>query len=84
MRAPEDGRVEHPGELEVGRVASLAAGADVPVDARRRLPDERARPLGPLVERVLLDEDPLLGVAALDFFLGADQASDRIASRIFG
>src|SRR5919198_388911 len=54
-------------------------------EPRRRLPDDRPRPGGPLVERVLLDHDPLLGEAALDLLLGADQSCQvRIASSIFG
>ena len=40
---------------------------------------------GPLLERVLVDDDPLLGVAAFDLLLGLDQpCHDAIASSIFG
>src|SRR5205085_4048936 len=48
-------------------------------------PDDRLRACRPLVERILLDHDPLLGEPALDLFLGADQSRHvRIASSIFG
>ena len=56
-----------------------------PVDAR--LPGDRpsCAPGGPLLERVLLDDEPDLLVPALDLLLGADQSRHvRIASSIFG
>jgi hypothetical protein len=56
-----------------------------PVDPRRGPPDGVERAFGPLVERVLLDDGPLLGVAAFDLLLGADQSRhEPIASSIFG
>ena len=81
----ENGRLEHPGQLEVGRVARLAAHAFVAVLTRRRPPDHRERPGGPLLERILLDDDPHLLEAPFDLLLGADQPCQlRIASSIFG
>ena len=51
----------------------------------RRAADHLERARRPLVERVLLDDDPRLGVAALDLLLGLDQARhDWIASSIRG
>ncbi len=77
--------MEHPRQLEVGRVARLAAHALVAVLARRGPPDHLERPLGPLLERILLDDDPDLLEASLDLFLGADQSChERIASSILG
>ena len=77
--------MEHAGELDVGRIASFSTGAR---EARHPLggaADRLARPGGPLLEVVLLDHDPLLGVAPLDFLLGPDQPrQERIASSIFG
>ena len=56
-----------------------------PVLARRRPADDRERPRGPLLERILLDDEPHLLEAALDLLLGADQSRHvRIASSIFG
>src|SRR4029077_17850194 len=47
--------------------------------------DHRERPGGPLLERILLDDDPHLLEASLDLFLGADQSChERIASSILG
>ena len=71
--AAEHGRLEHPRQAEVGGVARLPGRPLAAVDARRRAADHLERPLGPGVERVLLDHDPLLGVAALDLLLGLDQ-----------
>src|SRR5205807_1639577 len=69
----------------VCRVDRGSGGALDAVDAASRLPDHRARPGRPLVERILLDHDPLLGEPALDLLLGADQSRHvRIASSIFG
>jgi hypothetical protein len=85
VRTAQDGRVEHSGQLDVGRVPRLAPGSLQPVEPCRRAADRVARPLGPLLERVLLDDDPRLGVAALDFLLGLDQPRhEAIASSIFG
>jgi hypothetical protein len=49
------------------------------------VPDDLARPCGPLVEDVLVHDDPLLLVTTFDFFLGSNQSHHvRIASSIFG
>ena len=85
VRAAEHGRVEHPGKPDVGRVLDLAAGARVTVDPCRRASDHLHGALGPAVERILLDDDPLLRVLAFDLLLGADQSRHvEIASSIFG
>jgi hypothetical protein len=85
VRAAQDGGVQHPRELDVGGVDRGAGRALDAVDTRGRLPHDRARPGRPLVERVLVDHDPLLGEPALDLLLGADQSRQlRIASSIFG
>jgi hypothetical protein len=85
VRAAQDGGVEHAGQLDIRGVDRLAAGALTAVEPGSGLPDGSQRPLGPLVERVLLHHDPLLGVAALDFLLGTDQARQvAIASSILG
>ena len=85
MRGPENGRVQHPRQLEIGGVRCLAARPLGAVDARDLAADDRQRAFGPLVENVLLDHDPLLGVAPLDFLLGLDQPRHvAIASSIFG
>jgi len=77
--------MEHPRQLDVRRVARLTAGPLETVDPLRWPSDGVERTFGPLVERVLLDHDPLLGVAALDLLLGADQPRHvEIASSIFG
>ena len=85
VRRAEHRRVQHPREVEVGGVDGLAAGAFEPVDALDRLPDDPARALGPLLERVLLDDEPDLLVPPLDLLLRPDQPRHvRIASSIFG
>ncbi len=85
VRASQDGSVEHAGELDVRRIASFAAGAREARHPLGRAAHRLAGPGGPLLEVVLLDDDPLLGVAALDFLLGPDQPrQERIASSIFG
>jgi hypothetical protein len=71
--AAQDSGVKHPGQLDVGRVARLAAGALSAVLARRGPADHVERAGGPLLERVLVDDRPDLLVAALDLLLGADQ-----------
>jgi hypothetical protein len=77
--------VQHARELDVGRVRRLSARALRAVDPWDTAADVRERPGRPLVERVLVDDDPLLGVAALDFLFGPDQpCHDVIASSIFG
>src|SRR4029079_19119984 len=63
----------------------LAARALEPVLPRRRLADDVERSVRPLVERILLDDEPDLFVPAFDLFLGPDQSRHvRIASSIFG
>ena len=73
VRAAQDRALEHPGELDVARVAGLAARLLVAVEPWCVLADDRTRPGRPLVERVLLDERPDLLVPALDLLLGLDQ-----------
>jgi hypothetical protein len=70
--ASYDGGVQHSGQPDVSGVARLAAGPLAPVHARRRAPNRDERSRRPLVERVLLDEDPRLLDAALDFPLGLE------------
>jgi hypothetical protein len=85
VRAAQHGRVQHAGQLDVRGEDRLAARPLHAVDARNRLPDELERAGRPLVDRILVDHDPLLGVVALDFFLGADQSCHvRTASSILG
>ena len=85
VRAAQHGCVQHPRQLEVGGVDRLAARTLEAVDARRRLADDLARAGGPLLQRVLLDDEPDLLEPAFDFLLGADQSRHvRIASSIFG
>ena len=77
--------MEHAGQLDVGGVLGLAACALVPVLPRRRPPDRVSGAGRPLLQRVLVDDDPLLGVAALDLLLGLDQSRHvSTASSIFG
>ena len=77
--------MKHSGEAQVGGVRRLAARPGAAVDARCGPADDRLRTIGPLVERVLLDQDPLLGEGSLDLLLGLDQPrQERIASSIFG
>ena len=81
----QDGRVEHPAQTEIGGERGLAAGALEAVDAHGGSTDDLPRAFGPLLERVLVDDEPHLLVAAFDFFLGADQSRHvRMASSIFG
>ena len=55
------------------------------VETRHLTADYRELPLGPLLERVLLDDDPDLLVTAFNFLLGADQSRQvAIASSILG
>ena len=85
VRRAQDRRVEHAGQLHVRRVARLAANALECVDAHRVAADDRERPGGPLLERILLDDEPDLLEAALDLLLGPDQSRHvRIASSIRG
>jgi hypothetical protein len=73
VRGAEDRRVQHPGQLDVRRVASLATGTLGTGDARSGTADDFPGPGRPLVERVLLDHEPHVLVAALDLLLGLDQ-----------
>jgi hypothetical protein len=77
--------VEHPRQLDVRGEAGLSAGLLEAVDARRVTADDVARPGRPLEERILVDEEPDLLVAALDFLLGLDQPCQlEIASSMRG
>ena len=77
--------MQHPREPDVGGVTSLAAHALAGVLARRRPADDLAGALRPLLERILLDDEPDFLEPAFDLFLGADQPCQlRIASSIFG
>ena len=77
--------MEHSGQPDVGRVARLAARAERAGHPRGGPADDLARAGGPLLERVLLDDEPDLLVTALDLLLGADQSCHvEIASSIFG
>src|SRR5581483_7061137 len=85
VRRAKHGGVHHPGKREIGGVDRLPGRALATVDARRRLPDDAAGPGRPLLERVLLDDDPHLLVAAFDLLLGPNQSRHvRIASSILG
>ena len=85
VRRAQDGRVQHPRLREVRRVDRLPGRALAAVDANGVAADDLERPGRPLVERVLLDDEPDLLVPALDLLLGADQSCHvRIASSIFG
>ena len=56
-----------------------------PVQAGCRPADDVERALRPLLQRILLDDEPDLLEAALDLLLGADQSRQcRIASSILG
>ncbi len=77
--------MQHPGELHVGRELRLAACALHAVDAWNLAADDLERPSGPLVDRILVDDDPLLGVLPFDFLLGANQSRHVLmASSILG
>src|SRR6266540_2654788 len=67
---PQHRRVQHPGQLEIGGVWRLATRALRSVQARHPLTDGLEWTLRPLVERVLVDDYPPLGVLPFDFFLG--------------
>jgi len=85
IRAAEDRCVQHPGQLEIGCVDRFASRSFEAVDARRGLPDDLPRAGGPLLQRVLFDDEPDLLEPAFDFLLGADQSCHvRIASSILG
>src|SRR5437764_1513549 len=77
--------MEHSRQLDVGRVTRLAAHTQGAVLAGCRPADHGERPLRPLFERILLDDEPHLLEASLDLLLRADQPCQlRIASSIFG
>jgi hypothetical protein len=77
--------VKHPGEVNVRRVFRLAPRPGERIHAFRRAADRLERAGRPLLERVLLDDDPLLGELPLDFLLGANQSRQvLIASSIRG
>ena len=81
----QHGSVEHARQLNVGRVERPPGGALEAVLPRRRPADDVARSVGPLVERILLDDEPDFLEAAFDFLFGSDQSCHvRIASSIFG
>jgi hypothetical protein len=83
-RAQQDG-MQHSRQLHVGRVARLSAHTLGSVLADRVAADDRLRSGGPLRQRILLDDEPHLFEAALDFLLGADQPCQcRIASSMRG
>ena len=85
VRATEYRRVQHPGQLHVGRIERLAAYPHRPVYTRHLLAHRRERSRRPLVERILVDHDPDFLVAPFDFLLGADQSCQVLmASSIFG
>ena len=73
VRATEHCRVEHARELQVGRVPRLAARALGPVIPPCLPADRRSRSRGPLLERILLDDQPDVLVPTLDLLLGLDQ-----------
>ncbi len=84
-RAAQNRGMQRPGKLQVGRIERLAACPAEAVGACRRAPDHLARARGPLLERVLLDDEPDLLEPPLDLLLGADQSRHvRIASSILG
>src|SRR5260221_5198759 len=77
--------MQHPGQLDVGREARFAAYALRRVLPHGRPADDGLRPCGPLLQRILLDDEPHLLEAALDLLLRADQSRHvRIASSIRG
>ena len=77
--------MEHSGQLDVRRVARLAARAQRPGHPGGGPADDLARAGRPLLEHVLLDDEPDLLVTALDLLLGSDQSCHvEIASSIFG
>jgi hypothetical protein len=84
--AAQHGRVQCSRQREIGGVHRLTARTLVPVDALRPTADDGTRALRPRLDgRVLVDDDPLLGVAAFDLFLGANQSCHvRTASSIRG
>ncbi len=85
VRRAEDGSLEHPGKADVGGVARPAAHPLRPGLARRGPADDRQRPRRPLLERILLDDDPDLLEPPFDLLLGPDQSCHvRIASSILG
>src|SRR6266404_6082681 len=85
VRAAQHGCVKHSRQLEIGGVDRFASRTLEAVDTRRRLSDDLARAGGPLLQRVLFDDEPDLLEPTFDFLLGADQSCHvRIASSILG
>ena len=85
VRAADHRGVQQPGQPEVAGVERLAARPREAVRARRRPADDVERPLAPLLERVLVDDEEDLLEPPLDLLLGPDQSRHvRIASSIFG
>ena len=85
VRRAQHGGLEHPRQLQVGRVERLARRALEAVLPRGGTADDVAWAVSPGVERVLFDDEPDFFEAAFDFLLGADQSCHvRIASSIFG
>src|SRR5207244_13162563 len=81
----QDRGMKHAGQLEIGGVQSLTARTLRAVDARDLLPHGRQRSRGPRVGRVLVDHDPDVLVASLDFLLRANQSRHVLmASSILG
>jgi hypothetical protein len=77
--------VEHPRQLDVGRVARLAARLGEAVEARRIAADDVTGAGRPLDERVLVDQRPDVLVPALDLLFGLDQPRQlEIASSMRG
>ena len=85
VRAAKHRCLEHPGETDVAGVQRLAAGARIAVEACSGSADHIAGAVRPLIERVLVDDEPDLLELALDLLLRTDQSCHvRIASSIFG
>jgi hypothetical protein len=77
--------VQHPGKLDVGGVPGLAAHPLRTVRPCGRAADDGERTGRPLLQRILLDDEPDLLEPALDLLLGADQPRHAwIASSIRG
>ena len=77
---PEHGGVEHSREPYVDRVADAARGPRCPVEARRRLPDERELGIRrPALDVVgLVDEGPDVLVASFHLRLGTNEAASLV------
>src|SRR5262249_8954442 len=85
VRRAKHGRVQHPGQTDVGGEARRAAHTLGRIESGRLAADGALRAGRPLRQRILLDDEPYLLEAALDLLLGADQPGQcRIASSIRG